>query len=426
MEEEEMTIRCDSDSYRDSRPLYRHRSDPEAAPSSPPAPPPYSRRKPNLLVLILGLLIALVLFLLAFLALKKYFFSTASSGAGSTTGGSGAGGVVTETITILGSGGIATTTVTHTGATASPTSGSSSSSGGNSSTGTGSSSGGGKEGGPLVLPGASRNNIGIGFLPDYKTQNMADIEKGLGIKSSFYGWYAQLPKSGLWDGSQLLSQAVMPTNGWSGLTASDDSQAKAIAAVMKKFTDEGIEVWLRFAHEVNWYVTDGTYQGGVDDFKAAWAAVAKAVADNDKVKMFYTPNVAGSLDDYVHWYPDDPTTVHYLGIDYYPRSASESFLDHMQPLYDKYCKDGSTKFAMGETGNGWEATIEERLAWLDQCTSAETAKAMPHYVGISYFNYDKEQEFRLFIEGDEKTNGATKKWLQSSDVTASGAKAGNA
>jgi hypothetical protein len=36
--------------------------------------------------------------------------------------------------------------------------------------------------------------------------------------------------------------------------------------------------------------------------------------------------------------------------DYYPRSASESFLEHVQPLYDKYCKDGSTLFAMGETG----------------------------------------------------------------------------
>ena len=27
----------------------------------------------------------------------------------------------------------------------------------------------------------------------------------------------------------------------------------------------------------------------------------------------YTPNVAGSLNDYVHWYPDDPATVDYLG-----------------------------------------------------------------------------------------------------------------
>lgn len=35
---------------------------------------------------------------------------------------------------------------------------------------------------------------------------MAKINDGLGIKSSYYGWYAQLPASGEWDGSQLLSQ----------------------------------------------------------------------------------------------------------------------------------------------------------------------------------------------------------------------------
>ncbi|GAA5872753.1 hypothetical protein JCM3774_005051 [Rhodotorula dairenensis] len=434
----------DSDSSRDSRPSYR--SDPEAAtatgtPGSSPirGSPTSLQRKPSLVVLILGLLIALVLLCLAFLALKKYFFSSVAAGNDTPAGAGGGGtaqGVVTETITLTG-GGLVTVTVTGSGSAdqSSPT-GSASSPAETSGAGGG---GGGKKGGALVLPGASRNNIGIGFLPDYKTQNMRDITKGLEIKSSFYGWYAQLPKAGAWDGAQLLWQmddikacncifqpAVMPTNGWAGLTASDDSQAKAIAAVMKKFTDEGIEVWLRFAHEVNWYTTDGTYQGGVDDFKAAWAVVAKAVADNDKVKMFFTPNVAAKLEDYVHWYPDDPTTVDYLGIDYYPRSASESFLDHVQPLYNKYCKSGLTKFAMGETGTGWEASIKERLAWLDQLTSAETAKAMPHYVGIAWFNYDKEEEFRLWIEGDEKVNSATKGWLQSSGITASGATAGNA
>jgi hypothetical protein len=99
---------------------------------------------------------------------------------------------------------------------------------------------------------------------------------------------------------------------------------------------------------------------------------------------------------------------------------------------------------------GWEATIEERIAWLDQLTSAETAKAMPHYVGsacrsevgpvetmhgqltahflytVAWFNYDKEQEFRLWIEGDDKVNGAMKDWLQKSNIKASGATAGNA
>jgi hypothetical protein len=36
----------------------------------------------------------------------------------------------------------------------------------------------------------------------------------------------------------------------------------------------------------SWYQSDGTYQGDKDDFKAGWAAVAAAVADNDLVKMF--------------------------------------------------------------------------------------------------------------------------------------------
>jgi len=78
----------------------------------------------------------------------------------------------------------------------------------------------------------------------------------------------------------------MPTKGWKGLTKDENFQALAIAKVMKQFTDEGIDVQLRFAHEVNWYQTDGTYQGDAHDFKEGWATVAAAVADNPKVKMF--------------------------------------------------------------------------------------------------------------------------------------------
>ncbi|POY72758.1 hypothetical protein BMF94_4165 [Rhodotorula taiwanensis] len=487
----------------DGRPLYsRRQSDPEAGDRSSDSSP--SKRRPSLLILSLGLLIALFLLLLAFLALKKYFFSSSSSS--SSLDASGVPAIVTETITLSG-GSIVTTTVTKSAPKATRTDTTSSSekgaTGGSSS---GATSGSAASGGSNTLPGASRNNIGIGFLPDYKDTLMSDITKGLGIKSSFYGWrafpehdrirsklkYALLRSHrrrwttctpGRSFSAPILSDeylldskacecifqpAVMPTKGWAGLTASDDSQAKAIAAVMKKFTDEGIELtkssksvrqYSRLdgpGHALtpkcgnSWYVTDGTYQGGVSDFKAAWAVVAKAVADNPKVKMFYTPNVAASLDDYISWYPDDPSTVDYLGIGeavarmsiflldlldselrltgtyYYPRDASQSFLEHMQPLYDKYCKDGSTKFAIGETGNGWAATIDERLAWLDQTTSAETAKAMPHYVGIAWFTYFKEQDFRLWIKGDDKVNSATKAWLAGNDIVASGAPAGNA
>lgn len=105
----------------------------------------------------------------------------------------------------------------------------------------------------------------------------------------------------------------MPTGGWQGLTSSDNSQAQAICKVMKQFTDEGIEVRLRFAHEVNWYLTDGTYSGTIDDFKEGWDTVAKACRDiAPEVKMFFTPNVA-NLDQYKEYYPNDPDTVDLIG-----------------------------------------------------------------------------------------------------------------
>ena len=91
---------------------------------------------------------------------------------------------------------------------------------------------------------------------------MAQLNAMTNTKSAFYGYYAQARSGTTFDGSQLLAviddvkasgaifqPAVMPTGGWQGLTSSDNSQAVAIANVMKKFTDEGIEVWLRFAHE---------------------------------------------------------------------------------------------------------------------------------------------------------------------------------
>lgn len=138
---------------------------------------------------------------------------------------------------------------------------------------------------------------------------------------------------------------------WNGLSSDDNYQALAIAKVMKKFTSEGIEVWLRFAHEgesklgddvapalifaplaVNWYQSDGTYSGGVEEFKTAWKAVAEAVKDDPLVFMFvspppgsrrissrsrrlaqFTPNIAASLDDYTRYFPDDVSSVHYIG-----------------------------------------------------------------------------------------------------------------
>ena len=48
--------------------------------------------------------------------------------------------------------------------------------------------------------------------------------------------------------------SVMPEIPFSQITS---AVATDIANVVKKFTSEGIEVWLRFGHEMNCYVSEG-------------------------------------------------------------------------------------------------------------------------------------------------------------------------
>ncbi|KAK4703817.1 hypothetical protein P7C70_g2397, partial [Phenoliferia sp. Uapishka_3] len=262
------------------------------------------------------------------------------------------------------------------------------------------------------LSGIKKNGIYVGMLPDDGSgggtaTTMAALNSALGMQGAAQGWYAQAQSGVAFDGSQLLPRmadikasggvfqpAVMPTGGWGGLTASDNSQAVNICNVMKKFTDEGIEVWLRFAHEVNYYQTDGTYTGNAADFKAGWAAVAAACKSiAPEVKMWFTPNVA-DLAQYDEYYPDDPSTVDIIGIDWYPSDATTSFVDGVQPFHDKYTSS-TTKFAQGETGLAQAGSISDRLTWLTQMTSSATASALPNLISISWFNYYKGYEFRI-------------------------------
>ncbi|GAA5967988.1 hypothetical protein JCM3765_005568 [Sporobolomyces pararoseus] len=292
-----------------------------------------------------------------------------------------------------------------------------SSSSSSSSSSSGSSSSSSSSTGSYNLKGCQKNNIFVGFLPDDgsgggSAQTIFEIESAIGQTSAAQGWYAQAHAGTLFDGSQfkwrkdqiikagVFQPAVMPIGGWWGLTYSNNQQAVAICNVMKEYTDLGVEVWLRFAHEVNYYQSDGTYQGTVDDFKEGWDVVAKACRKiAPEVKMFFTPNVA-SLSEYQKFYPDDHSTVDLIGIDYYPKSTSgNSFVDVMKPFHDAYTSASGPHFAIGEIGLGVAADMNSRLAWFKDMTSAETKSAMPHYVAVSWFNYYKDN-YSYKIAGD--------------------------
>ncbi|GAA5859543.1 hypothetical protein JCM1840_004662 [Sporobolomyces johnsonii] len=278
------------------------------------------------------------------------------------------------------------------------------------------------------LNGVQKNGIGLGFLPDDGSgggtpETIFEIQSKLGQNASAQGWYAQAVSGTLFDGSQFAARkdqiiaggvfqpAVMPTGGWWGLTSSDNQQAVAICNVMKEYTDAGVQVWLRFAHEVNYYQSVGTYQGTAADFKEGWATVHAACQQiAPDVKFFFTPNVA-SLDVYQQYYPDDPSTVDFIGIDYYPQQpGQDTFVSTMKPFHDAYTTPNGPMFAIGETGLGVDAPIASRLAWLEQIMSTDTKAQMPNFIAVSWFNWKDGYSYKVI---DDVGDSITTQYLDS-------------
>ena len=92
---------------------------------------------------------------------------------------------------------------------------------------------------------------------------MSTIDSTLGGKANTYGWCSQIPSS-MYDGSQLLEvlndvvssravfqPAIMPIIPFSHVTSSVAAQ---VASALEQFTSKGVEGWLRFGHEMNYYV----------------------------------------------------------------------------------------------------------------------------------------------------------------------------
>lgn len=181
---------------------------------------------------------------------------------------------------------------------------------------------------------------------------------------------------------------------------------------MKEFTDAGVEVWLRFAHEMNWYVTDGTYQGTSQDFITAWKNIYDAnCKNNEHVKCFWSPNQAGSMSDLEPYWPG-PDYVDLVGIDCYPKSSDDTsgnalFAKLYGDFYNTYSAPYGKPFAIGETGAG----TGQKEGWLKQLVSQDKTK-YPNYVSMSWFEFDKEADFRIVMT-DDSTLQQTKDMLLS-------------
>jgi hypothetical protein len=258
----------------------------------------------------------------------------------------------------------------------------------------------------LPSGGLSINGIAFGWVPDDKLEAPMTIlnEKIGGQPASTYVVYAQVTSTEKFDDSQITHQtrfhdilssqavlvaSIMPYIPFGQFTPTLCDQ---IAASMRKFTDRGVFVWLRFGHEMNWYTRDGiltnTYTGIPSEFIDAWSMVSHAVHNNSMVKMFWSPN-AGD-DNVDQWWPG-PASVDIVGLDIYPESQSKTFLDFVKPFHDQYALNNSIAFAIAETAvRGSDPDL--KIWWLKEILDGQLMGKLPHYISCSWFEFRKLEE----------------------------------
>ena len=192
----------------------------------------------------------------------------------------------------------------------------------------------------------------------------------------------------------------MPT----GLKFSDISTdvANDIANVLNEFTSKGVEVWLRFAHEVNWYVSPAsgpTYPGGTQaEFIAAWQRVHVAVANNPKILMFWCPN-EDSVENVQGWFPG-ADYVDIVGIDIYPAEPGATFASVYGDFYGAFAKGYNKHFCIGETGVEQGGSVADKENWVKQLANSDVS-AYPCYKSATWFEFYKGVDFRI-VEGQSK------------------------
>ena len=278
--------------------------------------------------------------------------------------------------------------------------------------------------GKITLPAGceSVNGIGFGWLPDYNGASLKDDENAVQHKNPcFAGYYGQTGLSGWNDGAQITDNiadaqsggkpypifiaSVMPQGTPFSQFTEGSAVVTSIANAMTKLTAAGFTVYLRFAHEMNWYDSDeggNIYSGSTEEFSKAWGVVSAAVKDIPGVYMYWSPNFDSNAADLVSsgWYPTQGT-VDIVGMDIYPKGGSQ-FAD----VYQDFCQHWpNIPFIIGETGSNNGGSTSDKNAWLKQLTDKSALQACPNYLGFSWFEYLKRVDFRIATGGNTAAQG---------------------
>ena len=127
----------------------------------------------------------------------------------------------------------------------------------------------------------------------------------------------------------ILSLSLQPFIPFKQVSAERIAKEMNALLAMKPQGRQGV-IWLRFAHEMNWYIDTNkvhhgptNYHGTAEELRTLWRDIARRV-DRNRVKMFWSPNIQVPPDTLVDvgekWWPGEEY-VDIVGLDVYPQST---------------------------------------------------------------------------------------------------------
>jgi len=244
----------------------------------------------------------------------------------------------------------------------------------------------------------SYQSIYFGYAPGYETAQdspnggsaitIPQLNTATGQKAATYNLYAQIYDSDLSSGSwadprgQFDVQAIVDSgavfipslmpevSNWSSLTA--EYSASIAKYFEDNYTSKNVTVWLRYAHEVNYYADPNggqqVYHAGqdYDAYKQAWANMYNAVKDIDGLYLWWCPNQNSTKEPVEPWWPG-PDQVDIVGMDVYPQSSDiGTFASNYGDFYQTYAAANNIPFAIGETGVFGSPSEDDFQTWLKE------------------------------------------------------------
>ncbi|MBW0520123.1 hypothetical protein O181_059838 [Austropuccinia psidii MF-1] len=297
-----------------------------------------------------------------------------------------------------------------------------------------------------------KSGIAVGFLPafgePFASNTPREINAKLPAPMAIVGDYVDLKTSdpnlssidkslevirGL-EGNPVWELALMPNEGLDKITK---EVAVSISKKMLWINNQGITVWMRFAHEMNgdWY----SWGLQPEKFIEKWRLIAHEVKSRtQKTYMLWAPNSAfgESLDSvrggYTKYWPG-ADTVDISGLSFYHYGGFERLnvllapgeaVSKIKEFAQLYGSAQNRPVILSETGASYTTSISTgkpawgggseydiKYQWLQQLLSSKTREEIPNLKAIAWFEVFKHEtaagnsplkaeDFRLIL-GDQ-------------------------